>query len=229
MPKVTEIIADSINADMKKFSNLSHNIANVNTAGFKAMTLTESESKNNATAPSLTMSINMEAGTIKKTERNLDFAILGSGFFQVLSEDGSIQLTRNGSFYLNNDFNLVTHNGNKVIGEQGPIVLDGESFSVDAEGNFIIDERKVNKFSLVRPSSPERLEYLGSSLYKLSSGSESVEDIQVQQGVLESSNVSSSAQMIELIQISRHMQSNQKALMAYDQLLNTGINTLGQR
>ena len=231
MPKVLDVIANSLNADLQRFNNVSHNIANVNTAGFKSIDLVTKTTLSNINDSSLESRINFTNGNITKTERSLDFAITGNGFFLVQTPAGEHYITRNGSFIIDNDMNLTTKEGYLVMGDQGAIQLSDNEINIDQSGNFLSKGQITNSFKIVLPNDLNKVDYIGASLFKIASGNDyqDTELKSIEQGALESSNISSSAQMVELIQLSRHMQSIQKAMQAYDHILNSGINTLGQR
>lgn len=231
MPKVLDVIANSLNADLQRFNNVSHNIANVNTAGFKSIDLVTKTTHSNINDSSLESRINFTNGNITKTERSLDFAITGNGFFLVQTPAGEHYITRNGSFIIDNDMNLTTKEGYLVMGDQGAIQLSDNEINIDQSGNFLSKGQITNSFKIVLPNDLNKVDYIGASLFKIASGNDyqDTELKSIEQGALESSNISSSAQMVELIQLSRHMQSIQKAMQAYDHILNSGINTLGQR
>jgi flagellar basal body rod protein FlgG len=73
------------------------------------------------------------------------------------------------------------------------------------------------------------LRALGDGLYAYEGGLHPADGSTLHQGVLEGSNVSLNDEMIRLITLSRHIESVQRAMIAYDQMLNVGINELGNR
>ncbi|MDR1322359.1 MAG: flagellar hook-basal body protein [Gracilibacteraceae bacterium] len=76
-------------------------------------------------------------GGFLPTERALDFAVRGDGFFAVEREDGSVLWTRNGEFALDVDGNLVHARGGNILDTGGaPIRLNGTGFTADSEGGL---------------------------------------------------------------------------------------------
>ena len=73
-------------------------------------------------------------GAFKQTQNDFDMALEGKGFFCLETEDGE-RYSRNGSFLIDRDGFLVTKDGYKVLGENGPIQIKKNNFMVDEDGN----------------------------------------------------------------------------------------------
>ena len=113
---------------------IANNIANINTAGFKAdgsvfeEYVSPTARADNFLAPDRRVSfvndratwIDLSQGPLEKTNNPLDVAINGGGFFAVQTPQGE-RYTRNGAFQINNVGELVTAEGYQVLGESGPI------------------------------------------------------------------------------------------------------------
>ena len=130
----------------EQLNRLASDLANVGTAGYKA------ERSTTAAAPRPTerfsrvlesaidvaegpRTIDLRAGTIASTGRDLDLAIQGRGFFVVQTPDG-LRYTRNGHFTRTADGTLATEEGYAVMGEKGPLVLPREGCAPEYFGDL---------------------------------------------------------------------------------------------
>jgi flagellar basal-body rod protein FlgG len=121
-----------INAAAGKLDVIGANVANSQTVGFKESKSLFSDIFVNKTAAGQMGSGAMNEalvqqfgqGNLQTSSNPLDVAINGNGFFQVMSPDGSLTYARNGQFHVDKDQYLVTADGNKVMGANGPIQID---------------------------------------------------------------------------------------------------------
>ena len=100
--------------------------------------------------------IDFAQGTLQTTGNPLDVAIEGDGFFAIQQNDGTTY-TRNGGFVLNKNKELVTKNGAKVLGESGPIIINGTQINIDADGTIRVDGNLAGKLKIVSFTNPEQL------------------------------------------------------------------------
>ena len=139
---------------------IGNNVANVNTTGYKtsrtifqdiysqtissATAATDSSGGSNAKQVGLgvavsAISMNMTEGSTQSTSNPLDFSISGEGLFVVDAGDGSYVYTRNGALTLDADGNLVTANGDYVMGLSGDeteVANGADLFDTDGEPLF---------------------------------------------------------------------------------------------
>lgn len=186
--------------------------------------------------------ISFEQGMLETTERPYDMAINGVGFFNIQAADGQQYMTRNGNFDIDKDGILILRNAGKVMGEKGEIKLDSSDFVVledgtvkDAYSDKVYDKLLINapnegtqlkKFSngmyQVDPTPPEPLgtqpEAEGEQQPAVAPGVTQVELPNIQQGVLENSNIDWNAEMSLMMETQRTFQSCSKALQIIDQL-----------
>src|SRR6476620_7458023 len=134
---------------------VANNIANVNTTGFKADGAVFAEFLQNRASseqfalPDRRMSMvqdrmswhDMTSGTIQQTKGPLDIAIDGEGMMVVQTPRGE-RYTRNGALQLNNAGELVTLTGDKVLGENGPIVLQATDQDIEITKDGTIKVRE---------------------------------------------------------------------------------------
>lgn len=178
---------------------------------------------------------NFLTGQIKPTDNKLDFAIKGEGFFKVQSEDG-IRYTRNGSFDLNDKGELINSNGNYVVGKEGIITLD-KDFKINENGSIYIKDEDYgtyeyyDKIDVVNVLNVNALRKEGNNLYKVEEGinpDEQKFDGGLLQGFIETSNVNSVSEMVDMITVFREYESNQKVVKAYDEMMGKAVNEIGK-
>ena len=202
---------------------VANNIANVNTAGFKADNslfeeyLTSGAHEDNFKPGDRRVSYVQDRGTYRdfaqgapeQTKNPLDVAITGNAFL-VVQASGGERYTRDGGLQMNNLGQLVTQAGNPVLGTSGPIVFQPTDHDINispdgtvtvVEGNGRTDSLR-GKLRLVSFADAQKLLKEGSNLY---SGEGAAPDLksQVQQGYIEKSNVNGVAEMSRMIEITR--------------------------
>jgi len=167
-------------------------------------------------------------GSIRYTGNDLDLAIEGSGFFVVATPQGQ-RYTRNGSFTVNSQGQLVTADGYRVLGQGGPIQLNEGKVAITGEGQITVDGLPVGQLLLVDFADSRRLVKEGSSLYA------APEDMATQpsagrviQGALEGANVNVVSEMVQLIAAYRAYEINAKTVQTHDQLLDKAVNEVGR-
>ncbi len=191
-----------------------------------------------------------EQGALQRTENNFDLALEGKGFFSVATERGE-RYTRDGSFTINQDGVLMTHNGDPVLGENGIIRIQHNNFIINKRGEIIVNgDLSLNPQDLVSMDSNEwtnpvvidrlkivdfenirELKKEGNSLYReteFSGPPLPPENIKVVQGFLEKSNVNAVREMVAMIEVQRSYEANQKSITTHDQALGRLINEVGR-
>jgi flagellar basal-body rod protein FlgG len=190
-----------------------------------------------------------EQGALKETDNDFDLAMDGKGFFAIQTPYGE-RYTRNGSFVLGKEGLLETKEGYPVLGENGPINIKANNFKVDKDGNVYVNKNfQDDPFRLVSREENtwdglQRLDTLkivdfpkdrfiakqGSSLWRstdvsgepavLGAGSRPT----VTQGYVEASNVNPVLEMVQMIDVNRAYEANQKTIQAEDSMLGKLIN-----
>lgn len=165
-------------------------------------------------------------GSHVSTESSLDFAIDGDGFFTIAvpNDDGTYTegYTRNGSFKLSSDGYLVTSDGYKVQGQNGDINLGQYSAvpGVAEDGEISIDGEVVDQLKIVSFEDNSTLRKINDDYYTTTDASTEVASTgKINQGFLETSNVSSVEEMVELIDLSRNYETNQKVIQTEDTIM----------
>jgi len=226
---------------------ISQNIASASVSGFKkteasfASVIGETErfggegrssKESRGVMPSTVLEISMRQGELRSTGSELDFAIQGSGFFQVQRPNGELGYTRNGEFQLSPERTLVTKQGFPVMGDSGPLTLKagGGRLSINAEGTLLQGDTPVAKIGVYDFREPQSLQRVGDGLLAPAdenAAPQAVERPSVLGGHLESSNVSPLHEMVNLVSISRAYEASQRVIFAHDENTGKAIETLG--
>jgi flagellar basal-body rod protein FlgG len=171
-------------------------------------------------------------GNLQQTNNQLDVAIQGAGFFQVLLPDGTTGYTRDGSFQTDNQGQMVTSNGFPL---QPSITIppNATSVTIGQDGVVSITQPgtsaavQIGSIQLATFINPAGLESMGQNLYQETGSSGSplanVPGINgtgtVSQGFVETSNVNVVEELVNMIQTQRAYEMNSKAVTASDQML----------
>ena len=193
-----------------------------------------------------------EQGQLIPTNNQLDVALKGDGFIEVLTPTG-VRFTRKGNLTLNKDSELVTEQGFKVLSaleidatklrEPASIgsvptpdqriikVPSNNQVTFSQEGEIFSRNGVISKLSVVEFTDKHALKKEGNSLYISPDETNIVRTnikTSVHQGFLEGSNVNAIEEMSELIKAHRHFESIQKAINTYDSISNKAANEIGK-
>ena len=183
--------------------------------------------------PRIESSINFVKGEMQPTKGDLDVAIQGEGFFEVLHSDGSKIYTRSGEFRMRPDRTIVTSSGDAVLSEAGaPFTLlpNGDKIAINQDGTVWQGATALGKIAVKSFANPAALQPIAGDFFAPAPGSgapETVDAPEVYQGYLESSNVSALREMVDLVLISRAYESNQKMISTVDQQMQKTLDALG--
>lgn len=182
--------------------------------------------------PKVNTGISFSQGQTEPTRRDFDLALQGDGFFEVQMPDGTRAYTRNGEFKLRNDRTIVTGSGAEVLTTAGsPITLlpNGQPFIVNRDGSIVQGDVTIGRMSVVNFADKSRLVPTAGGYFVPIGGAEPepVQEPDVLQGYLESSNVSPLREMVDLVLISRAYEANQKIITSVDQEMEKTLEALG--
>lgn len=229
-------------AMMKQLDVLAHNLANVNTPGYKQDSITFEAvltasvlqgTEGAADSPALateSYAIDFSAGMVKVTDNTFDLALDGDGFFAINTPQGKAY-TRQGNFKLDANSRLVTADGYEVLGNGAPIVINGGSVSFDAKGKILVEGQETGTLDVVDFPQPYDLKKIGSALFmpnNTNATPQAARDTVVRQGHLEGSNVNTLEAMVRMIETTRSSETCQKMIQNYDQLTGKAVNELGK-
>lgn len=223
---------------------ISNNLANSTVIGFKknriAFKQMLAEATENNRAPGtrdasqnnlmISVRTDMSQGDIRSSGNDLDLAIFGKGFFKINTENG-VRYTRKGNFTLDPQGNLVTQNGNMVMGKAGPLNLSGNEIVIDGLGFVSIDGAAAGQLDIVDFEDYDGLVKEGKSLFRNNLDEPEKDlpaDTRVKQGYVEISNVNVAEEMVSMIHSLRAFETYQKAIRAIDELNNQAINQVGR-
>jgi flagellar basal-body rod protein FlgG len=248
------IAKTGLDAQQNRLSVISNNLANVNTTGYKRsravfqdllyqnVRQVGAQSSEATELPSglmLGTGVRLVAtekihsqGNSLQTDNPLDVAISGRGFFQVLRPDGSLGYTRDGSFQLDSQGQLVTANGLLV---QPAITFPSDTQTISISADGIVSARvpgnstptQIGTLQIADFTNPTGLEPVGENLF-VESGASGTPQVgnpaqnglgSLMQGSLESSNVNVVKEMVDMIEAQRSYEINSKAISTADQML----------
>lgn len=250
-----------LDAQQTRMAVTSNNLANVGTTGFKKgravfedllyqnvrqVGASTSQDTMAPTGLSLGTGVRVVAtektftqGNLAQTGNSLDVAISGRGFFQVLLPDGTMGYTRDGSFKVNAQGELVTSSGYAV--QPGITIPDGtQSISIGKDGvitaqlagqSTVTEIGSLQLFDFINPAG---LQPRGENMYLESAASGTAQSGtpglnglgMVEQGSLEASNVNVVEELVTMIETQRAYEMNSKAISTTDQMLEYITNQL---
>lgn len=200
---------------------IANNLANVNTAGFKSQRAFKailSESVSSSKGPELRLYTSFEQGPIEQTDRPLDVAINGEGFFVIQTPYGE-RYTRCGAFTLSEAGILSTLSGEEVLGDGGPIPIDGQKITIGKDGTVYVDGDEAGTLRIVRFEDPQRLIREGN---RFAAGDQTPipvnpDEVEIIQAALERSNVNPIDEMVEMINLHRNFETAQRSIKLQDE------------
>lgn len=173
-------------------------------------------------------------GSAQITNNPFDIMIAGEGFFGIILPNGTISYTRDGAFSVDNQGALVNKQGYKVfpgltMAPGTKSVMVAEDGTVEAYLNGQVEPNVMGKIPVFTFINPVGLKSFGGNLYRITSSSGApIQNIAgqsnagaLQQGSLETSNVSIMNEMTSLIKAQRSYEMNSKVMGVADQMLQT--------
>jgi len=167
-------------------------------------------------------------GSFKITNTKTDVAFSGKGFYAVQTPEGE-RYTRNGNFHIGKEGILETKEGYPVLGEDGIITLENDRFIVNEDGILFSEDDMVEiaRFKVVRFDNERYLKKMGGSMYSSNGISgpahiaEGAERPKFMQGYTETSNVNVVNEMVQMIEVNRAYEANQKTITSQDSMMGT--------
>lgn len=224
----------------------SNNIANASTVGYKrdvavsqsfAMALNDVATGSALGKAPMLISVavcrtDMSMGVMTATDGTFDLGLEGEGFFVIETEAGE-RYTRAGSFQRDAEGWLVTPEGHRVLGVNGPVRV-GAGFTVAADGSYSSLGEPGGTLLIMTAAKPEALVKAGEALFMPAEGDDpsmapaAPGAAQVVQGMLEMSNVNVVREMVDMITGFRAYEAMQRAITSHDALLDAAINQVGR-
>lgn len=243
-----------LDAQQTRMSVIANNLANVSTTGFKRgraafedllyqnVRQVGGQTAQNAELPSglvlgagtrvVSTSKLFTQGNVIETGNNLDIAINGRGFFKINLPDGTAAYTRDGSFQVNKDGQIVTSSG-YVLQPEITIPPGALSCTISRDGVVSVtlagetDSTEAGNLQLADFINPAGLQPIGENLFLQSAASGDPQEGDpannglgtIMQGYLETSNVNVVEEMVDMIETQRAYEMNSKVISATDQML----------
>ena len=215
---------------MLKQATNSHNLANLNTTGFKAdidnfkaMPVYGPGHPARVYGEDHRMGISHAAGSLISTGMPLDVAVNGEGFIAVQDVDGSEAYTRNGNLEVTEQGLLVTSNGNPVLGEGGPITLTAyDNLQIGSDGTITVmpigqaggETAVLDRIKLVNPDL-QTVKRNERGLFTTPEPEQPASaDVTLATESLENSNVNAVNALVTMIELSRQFETQVKLMNA---------------
>ncbi len=216
----------------RRLEVLSHNIGNLQTTGFKKDKPIFATVLGQTSGPSVAgidlfpvlggLPADRSQGVLAHSGAPLDVALQGEGFMVVKTPDG-LRYFRGGSLQRNVDGNLVTHEGDPLLGKKGPIKVPPGEITIDNRGNVSVNNASVDALRLEKIPEGEETAKIGNLYWTVPNKATPALNTTVHQGMLEKSNVNPALDMVELIKVTREYEQMQKAIKAMDELAGQAI------
>lgn len=158
------------------------------------------------------------SGMVQSTDRALDVAIDGDGFFNIQGTDGTTYLTRNGQFDIDQNGYLILPGVGRVLGQGGPLQV-GENFTLQENGELYNSEgTQIGALRLSAAPENTPMIKLENGLFRLPDGAQAqnVNGSRLLQKQVERSNVDMNLEMTKLIEAQRAFQACSSALQVMD-------------
>lgn len=255
------IAKTGLDAQQTRMSVISNNLSNASTTGFKQsraqfedlldqnVRQTGGQTSQNTQLPSglmlgtgvriVSTAKVFTQGNLTQTGNNLDLAVNGRGFFQVQLPDGTAAYTRDGSFQINSEGQIVTSNGYLLqpeitIPANTQTITIGTDGTVSAKAANESAATQVGTIQLTDFINPAGLQAIGGNLFLESTASGSPQTGEpasngmgsVVQGSLETSNVNVVEELVDMIETQRTYEMNSKAISTTDEMLQYVNNNL---
>jgi len=241
-----QISATGMRAHETEINTISHNVANINTVGFRRQVVAFSElttdaSVNEANLDNIDASdgrgsgalahvmLSTGAGELKMTGEPLDIAVDGVGLLEVQRSDGSLAYTRAGSLAINDSGELTTSTGDSLSAHIN--VPNGASnLRITADGRVLATingtDNELGRIELVSFSNPAALMPIGDNLYTATAQAGEIQTAapgesgmgMLRQGYLETSNVQMTDEMVSLMIAQRGFEMNSRVVQVADQV-----------
>lgn len=173
---------------------------------------------------------NTEQGSLQMTSNPLDVALEGEGYFAVSMPDGSTSYTRNGSFSLNGQSQLVTKQGYPVLSDGGqPLVLpeDARHITITEDGQISTEQGEVGQLQLTGFDDQQKMQELGDGLYAAGTAQQTpATNTRMVQSAIEGSNVNPILEMNRMVEVLRAYQSTFRMLSNDHERIRTAIQKL---
>lgn len=240
MESTTYIALSSRGALRREMNAIAHNMANMNTTGFKGERMMfvdhvqRSRSGDFIADQRLSFVRDVASfrdtteGPIEQTGNPLDLAIHGEGYFAVQTPDGELY-TRNGNLRLDNGGQLVTQDGRPILSDAGtPIFFAPTDTDISITGNGTVstENGQIAKLRVVTFANDQALQNAGGGMYSTDQLPIDKLDAEIAQGALEKSNIEAILEMTRMIEVNREYSRAQKMMDREDERIRKMVREL---
>lgn len=222
----------------RRLEVVTQDLSNVNTAGYKGVRLAFREVLEGRQPPNLRVGgqvafseqrTNFSDGTLHNTGNPLDLALVGDGLFTVQTANG-MRYSRQGAFSLSSSRTIVTPSGEPLLGENGPIRVNGSSVLVQPDGTVLVDGTEVDKLRIRRPKDAHHLTREGANYFRATDDEmeSAAKTTEVLRNTIEDANVSPIESMVSLIDVERQFEAYERAMKTMDGVTEKVVNETGK-
>ena len=230
-----------MNALRRRMDMTANNIANINTTGYREEKPLFEEylskgKQSNDTPVSFVSDVrsirNTNNGSLQSTGHTFDMALQGAGFFSTKDANGNISYTRDGRFRTDETGKLVNNVGSAVLGDGGAeinIPTNAKDIVVKADGSVLADGSNIGKIQIAQFDNELLLNKLEDGRYTAPNGvitNGKQDNVQIFQGMLESSNVNPVIALTDMVDIARKYETAQKIISDEDERIRETVRKL---
>lgn len=235
-------MTDAINAaalgmatELQRLAAVSQNIANVSTVAYRRQVpvglnfLDYLGNIRELPSPVTVTATDFRQGALSTTNRSLDVALEGDGFLKVLTNSG-VLFTRRGDLRLDGNGRLVSSTGSPIAVNGSELRLSSDQVAINAIGDVKVGGVTVGRLDVTEFQDTGKLIDQGGGYFAAADDAVTIDPTKtrVRQGFLEAANVDPLREMTLLVDTSRSFELDRSALMAYQDMLDISINSLGQ-
>jgi flagellar basal-body rod protein FlgF len=245
--------ASAMLAGLTRQNMITHNLANVDTPGFREILLSLDDFMNtnvssrpdfNATQQPISLGqlglgvqtspeiTDYQQGALQQTGELLDFAVQGDGFFHVRTPAGD-RYTRDGRFTRDTAGNLVTVDGYFVLDNNGqPLTVPEGQIAASGDGTLFNDAGQVvgqlGLASFANPQTELTRDGAQGNLFIAAGAPTGTTTGTVAQGYLEAANINPAQLMTQMVAVNRAYEAAQRMVQVQDELLGRAISTISR-
>lgn len=232
------IVSSHMIGQRSKLDMVADNVANANTTGYKKLGMSFSEivsRKQTQEVASFThhngTHYDFSQGGLTRTDNDLDMSITGAGFFAT-ERNGQTHYTRNGSFGLSPEGNLITGTGSPVLDTNGgPINIPADStkITVTQDGTIANQNGPLANIGIFNINEPQKLIRTGSHGYIYNGAEPTLSTTaSITQGFVENANINPIEETVNLTEINRSYTSSSKLVKSLEEIQQNVIRNLSR-
>lgn len=244
MDKLMITATQLISRESQRVEVAANNISNVATPGYKRQLAFQSvlgldalaqqpagqpAGQAQSVAGAMARATDFSAGKLQHTGNPYDLTVTGPGFFQLATDNG-YAYARTASFHRTADGYLQTPQGWRLqSADGGDVIVSGEDWKLEKDGTIVDNGNPSTAVRLVEFDDVGKLVRSAGNLFSASaSDARAAENSAMQQGYLEAANVSVGNDMIQIMEAMRRIESGQKLVHVYDDMVGNALQRLGE-